>query len=105
MDPTEPRNPTGSLNRAEPRNPMDGLVPVPMRVEPADGVRFVLTDQTTIQADPGAAGVAQGLAELLRPSTACPLPVRVVPTGVGAAEAGGALRLTLTGEDAALGPE
>ncbi|MGE5826791.1 MAG: beta-N-acetylhexosaminidase [Micromonosporaceae bacterium] len=98
-DPTEPTNRAEPIDRAEPTNPMGGLVPVPMRVEPARGVRFVLTDQTTIQADPGGLGVSQWLAELLRPSTGYPLPVRV-----GTTEAGADLRLSLTG-DAAFGSE
>jgi hexosaminidase len=86
---------------ADPWDAMNGLVPLPVRVEPADSVRFVVTDRTAIIADPAARDVAQSLAERLGSATGYPLPVRIG----AAAEADPGIALRLAGGDAALGPE
>lgn len=70
---------------------MSTLVPAPVTAQPATGADYALTSGTRIYADPGAEGVAQYLAGVLRPATGYPLPVQAGP-GTG-------ISLLLTGTD------
>ncbi|MEV4329525.1 beta-N-acetylhexosaminidase [Streptomyces sp. NPDC049597] len=79
--------------------PLGRTVPVPASVEPG-GAPFTLTARTRIRTDGSAAARAVGarLAEVLRPSTGYALPVTDRPSA-------GAIRLRLSGAEAALGEE
>ncbi|MCE6993363.1 family 20 glycosylhydrolase [Saccharothrix sp. S26] len=55
--------------------PLRGIVPAPVSVQPSPGVTHVITAETRIHTSPAAHGVGDQLAALLRPSTGYALPV------------------------------
>jgi hexosaminidase len=68
----------GRAQAGDPPRPVPprDVVPAPVSVDASAGVTYALRPSTVIYADRGAAGVAEYLAALLRPSTGYPLPVR-----------------------------
>jgi hexosaminidase len=73
------------------------IVPAPVSVQPARGVKFTLNRTTKIAADGGASAVAGYLAGLLRRSTGYRLPV--VPAG--SARGGNTITLALSADSRA----
>ena len=86
-------DPTPARLNGEPTVRLTDVVPAPTRVRPDPAADFTLHSGATIRCgrQPGAAAVAEQLAELLRPATGYPLPV-----GPLDGEPPGDLRLLLT---------
>ncbi|WP_279340006.1 beta-N-acetylhexosaminidase [Sphaerisporangium perillae] len=74
------------------------VVPVPVTSTVTTGVTYGITASTAVYADPGAEGIAERLAALLRRSTGYPVPVSAAP-GVGG------VSLLLSGAPATVGAE
>ncbi|WP_092532053.1 family 20 glycosylhydrolase [Amycolatopsis arida] len=80
------------------------LVPAPVSVQPTAGVTHVLTADTTIHVQPGspaARGVADRLAEMLRPPTGFALPIADAPATPPRA----GITLLLSGADSRVGDQ
>ncbi|GAA1772737.1 beta-N-acetylhexosaminidase [Luedemannella helvata] len=76
----------------ETRGVLPAVIPVPVGMAAVAGTEVTLGAGAVIAADPGADGVAEYLAGLLRPATGLPFPVSTTPPGPGIA-----LRLVAAG--------
>jgi hexosaminidase len=78
--------------------PFSSVLPVPASSTPAPGVTHQISASTTIFADAAANGVAEYLAQKLRPATGYPLPVTAAPGP-------GGIQLLLTGAPVTVGAQ